>query len=261
MTDRLRALWDFNDLDASEARLREQLGREADDEGKAEVLTQLARVEGLRGDFAAAERLVAEAEGLAGDGPRIPLERGRSLRSSGNPAEAFPLFVSAFDLALAANEEFIAADAAHMAALVDPEGIEPWTQRGIDLGERSAGAAYWLGPLYNNLGWHRLEAGDAAGALCAFERALEARQRDPERPAEIAIARYAVARALRELGRFEEAAAQAETAVAWTTEAGAPDGWLHEELAEAYAALGRPAEAAEHGRLAIPLLERDDPSF
>lgn len=261
MTDRLRALWDFGDLEASEARFREQLGREPDDEGRAEVLTQLARVEGLRGDFEAAERLIVEAEGLAGEGPRIPLERGRSLRSSGNPAAAFPLFVSAFELALAANEDFIAADAAHMAALVDPEGIEPWTQRGIDLAERSDGAAYWLGPLLNNLGWHRLEVGDAAGALDAFERALEARQRDPERPGEIALARYGVARGLREVGRPDEAAAQAELAVGWASGVAAPDGWFHEELAEDYAALGREADAREQARLAIPLLERDDPEF
>jgi hypothetical protein len=51
MTDRLRPLWDFDDLEASEARFLEQLERESDDAGRAEVLTQLARIEGLRGDF------------------------------------------------------------------------------------------------------------------------------------------------------------------------------------------------------------------
>ena len=47
--DRLRPFWDFDDLDGSEHRLREQLDRETSDSGRAEVLTQLARVEGLRG--------------------------------------------------------------------------------------------------------------------------------------------------------------------------------------------------------------------
>jgi hypothetical protein len=36
---------------------------------------------------------------------------------------------------------------------------------------------------------------------------------------------------------------------------------LHEELAEEYAAVGRPGEAREQARLAIPLLEAADPSF
>ena len=51
MPDRLRPLWDFDDLDATEARLTAQLGAESGDEGRAEVLTQLARVAGLRDDF------------------------------------------------------------------------------------------------------------------------------------------------------------------------------------------------------------------
>jgi hypothetical protein len=51
VNDRLRLLWDFDDLDASEARFLEQLAREPDDAGRAEVLTPLARIEGLRGNF------------------------------------------------------------------------------------------------------------------------------------------------------------------------------------------------------------------
>ncbi len=55
MADRLRPLWDFGDLDATQQRLRAQLSDERDDAGRAEVLTQLARVDGLRDDFDACE--------------------------------------------------------------------------------------------------------------------------------------------------------------------------------------------------------------
>jgi tetratricopeptide (TPR) repeat protein len=265
VSDRLRELWDFSDLDASEARLKKQLELETDDAGRAEVLTQLARVEGLRGNFDAAWQLLGDAEPLAAASlvarARIDLERGRALRSSGDEAAAFPLFVSAYEPALESGHDFIAADAAHMAALDDPAGAESWTARGIDLASRAPAAAYWLGPLYNNLGWARLERGDNHGALEAFESALAARERQPERPAGIAIARYAVARALREVGRPAEAAAQVELAIGWTEESGSPDGWFHEELAEDYAALGRVADARVQARRAIPLLERADPSF
>jgi tetratricopeptide (TPR) repeat protein len=243
--DRLRPLWDFGDLDATESRLVEQLGREPDDDGRAEVLTQLARVEGLRGDFEASERLLMEARALGSSAvvhARVALERGRALRSSGDQEAAFPLFVAAYETALGAEHDFIAADAAHMAAIVDPS----WADRGIELAERSADAAYWLGPIWNNLGWSRLDSGDAAGALDAFERALAVRDREPQ----IGIARYAVARALRELGRSGEAVQQLEQAVA---DAPAPDPWFHEELAENYALLGLNDEADTNARIAADL--------
>ena len=61
LTDRLRALWDFDDLGASEQRFQAQLERETTDPGRAEVLTQLARVQGLRGDFERCVQLLDKA--------------------------------------------------------------------------------------------------------------------------------------------------------------------------------------------------------
>ena len=267
MQDRLRPLWDFDDLEATQGRLRAQLAREETDAGRAEVLTQLARVEGLRGDFDAGDRLIDEAVPLAGDSAvaraRIDLERGRLRRSSGDGEAARPLFEAAFDAALGAGETFIAVDAAHMAALVADgrDGFVGWTQRGIELADKDEDASYWLGPLLNNLGWEFYEAGEYEDALDALRRALDARERDPHDRAGIEIARYAVGKALRALGRSAEAVPLLEGAVAWADETGAPDGWFHEELAEEYAALGRPDDARDQARAAIPLLERDDPSF
>jgi tetratricopeptide (TPR) repeat protein len=211
VTDRLRPLWDFDDLDESERRLRGQLDEETADAGRAEVLTQLARVEGLRGDFAACERLLDEAEPLAGTSPvanvRLELERGRMYRSSGDPEAAYPLFQSAFDRAVEAGEAYLGGDAAHMCAIAvdDLELQEGWTQRGLELGEREPAAAYWAGPLLNNLGWAYHEAGDHSRALELLERALEARERDPDNRAAIAWGRYGVAYALMALGRASEA--------------------------------------------------------
>ncbi len=169
MSDRLRPLWDFDDLDASEQRLVEQRELETTDEGRAEVLTQLARVQGLRDEFHEGERLMQEAEALAGSSQvariRIDLERGRLLRSSGDP------------------------------------------QRGIDIAQASTDprVSYWLGPLLNNLGWEFHGAGEYAQALDCFQRALEVRERYPENPGAIQIAKEAVAEALRALGREDEA--------------------------------------------------------
>lgn len=262
MSDRLRPLWDFHDLDASERRFRERLTTEPDDDLRAEVLTQLARVAGLRGDFEAGERLLERATSLGtSDTARvlIDLELGRIRRSSGDAQDALPHFEAAFEVALGAGEQYLAADAAHMAALAarDRNGFLAWTQRGIEVAESSEAARYWLAPLLNNLGWEVFEAGEHARALDAFERALAERERDPDRPQEIAIARYAVAKTLRELGRTDEALRHMEQAVA----ADEADGWFQEELAETYAALGRSEDAATHAGRALVLLPTADPSF
>ena len=196
--DRLRPLWDFYDLEGSERRLGEQFDRETSDSGRAEVLTQLARIEGLRDDFDACERLLEEAETLAGSSEvarvRIDLERGRTLRSGGDSAAALPHFESAFARASETGEDFLAGDALHMCAIsVDSiDAADQWTERGLDFAAQRPEAAYWAGPLLNNLGWAYYDAGDHSRALGLFERALEVRLRDPENEAAIASAREAV---------------------------------------------------------------------
>jgi len=205
MPDRLRRLWDFDDLDATEHRFREELGREPDEAGRAEVLTQLARIQALRGDFDGCEELLAQAEELAGASEianvRIKLERGRKQRSAGEGAASVPLFESAFEDALAAELYYLAGDAAHMVAIADADRMLEWTERGLALASSEPDAAYWAGPLQNNLGWHYFEAGDHEAALATFERALAAYERDATNPDAVVWAREAVETARQALGR------------------------------------------------------------
>ena len=207
MPDRLRPLWDFEDLDGTSSRFREQLDQEEFDSRRAEVLSQLARVESMREEFERCAELLDKAELLAGSDPvaniRLELERGRMFRSSGDLEAAFPLFKSAFDRACEAGEFWFAGDAAHMCAIAfsDRGLMEEWTQRGLDLGQREPDAAYWAGPLLNNLGWAYFDAGDHEQALELFERALVVRERDPGNPAAIQIAKEAVEEARQALAR------------------------------------------------------------
>ena len=203
MADRLRQLWDFDDLPATEARLREQLDSERSDVGRAEVLTQLARIKSLTDDFDGCESLLQEAEPLAGDGVarvRIDLERGRKLRSSGDGAAAGPIFERAFARACELGEHWLAGDAAHMVAISEGGKTVEWTERGLALADSEPDAAYWAGPLLNNLGWHYYEAGDYAQALDVFERALEVRKRDPDNPQAIVWAQEAIDETRKALG-------------------------------------------------------------
>jgi tetratricopeptide (TPR) repeat protein len=191
---------------------------------------------------------------------RIDLERGRLRRSGGDKEAALPLFASAFEAAREAGERFLAADAAHMAALAAPDrdGFIAWIQRGIELGEADEEARYWLGPLLNNLGWEHHDAGEHEKALAAFERALTQRERDPANTDALRLAHYAVAKALRALDRADEGVEHAEWAFESAEAEGAPDGWYHEELAEIYAALGRHSDAATHAERALVLLADAD---
>lgn len=248
-----RDVWDFNDLDLSERRFRARLDEEATPAGRAALLTQLARIEGLRGDFAAGERLLTLAEALGGAERWVLVERGRLLRSSGDGPGALPFFEAAFEQARAAGDGFLAGDAAHMAALVGD--MEAWTARGLASTAEPPGR-YWLAPLLNNLGWSRLEAGDLERALDAFGEALAVRSEEPQEPYEREVARYAVARALRALGRVDEAIGQLELAVAWATEAGIDTPYFHEELAACYAAAGRTEEARAQGERATELFRQ-----
>ena len=109
MGDRLRPLWEFDDLDASERRFEDQLTRETSGAGRAEVLTQLARVQGLRGRFAEGDRLIDQAQALS-DGSaaveaRIQMERGRLRNSSGDAGE-YEAALEAFQRALASRERY-----------------------------------------------------------------------------------------------------------------------------------------------------------
>jgi tetratricopeptide (TPR) repeat protein len=209
MGDRLRPLWNFDDLEASDQRFRAQLDKEKSGAGKAEVLTQLARVQGLRDQFAQGDRLIDEAAGLAGSSAianiRIELERGRLRRSSGDVAAALPLFESAYDHAVETGELFLAADAAHMAALAAPDraAMVAWTEKGMRIAEVSSDPQvyYWLGPLLNNLGSAYMDSREYEEALDCFQRALEVRKRYAETPQMIEFAQESVAEALAALDR------------------------------------------------------------
>jgi tetratricopeptide (TPR) repeat protein len=195
MTDHLRPYWDFDDLDATEARFRDL---------RAEALTQLARVQGLREDYESGERLLDQ---VGEQSPRVrirvDLERGRLRRSAGDKAGALPFFERAFAAAVTAGEEWLAGDAVHMAALAAPDrdGFTAWTHHGLELARSSEAASYWEGPLLNNLGWEHFDAEEYEQALELFERALEVRLRDPGNSAAIEHAREAVAEAKKALGR------------------------------------------------------------
>ena len=247
------ALWDFDDPAASESRFRDRLANAQGGE-RLEVLTQIARALGLQGHFDDAHRTLDEVESaLPSAGQRVHvrylLERGRALRSGGRSPEAIPLFTSAVEHAIAAGEDSLAIDAMHMVAITasDPAEQMRWHERGIAAAEASADTANrkWLATLRNNLGWALFDAGRLAEALDQFERAADERRlgKDVKRRK---MAEWSVARALRALGRIDEALAIQRALAAEWDEKGMWRGFIEEELAECLLALGHDDEARPH---------------
>lgn len=275
--------WDFADP-AGSVRVFSAAAQRAATPAEALVLrTQQARALALSGDLVVAgillEQVATElAERSAGpdadpDPDAVPgdrqvwvaayleIERGRVLNSGGDPAAAIGPFAAAYDLAHRAGAAGLAIDALHMTAIAvgateSPEAAARWNIRALAEAESSTDprARRWLGSLLNNLGWDRHEAGRYAEALELFERALAVRLEAGEKSA-IEVARWSVARALRSVGRHDEALAIQHALHADPDND--EDGFVSEELGELLVALGRPGEARAHAARALELLGAD----
>jgi tetratricopeptide (TPR) repeat protein len=262
-------LWDWDNPGDSETRFREAAETAPSEPARAILLTQVARALGLQGRWAEA---LAMLDALPGGDPeleaRATLERGRVLNSRGDPAAARPLFEQALARAEVAGLEHLAVDAVHMLAIVAPPDEQvALNQRAIGMARaaRDPRARQWLASLYNNLGWTRFDAGDHREALRLFELALQERRR-LQQPRETGIARWAVARALRAVGRLDEALAAQQQLAADNAAAGVADPYVDEELGECLLALGRGEEARPHfataadGLAADPWLAEHEPA-
>lgn len=266
-SDNLDTLWDFGDPASSAQRFENLLGDiDANQQPalRAEVRTQWARAVGLQDRFAEAHRVLDEIDpGIMDANPRVRvrflLERGRVFNSSGEKAKAIPFFIEAWECAQTPELDYYAVDAAHMLAIALPPEEQPhWMEKGVHRAESSDDpkARGWLGPLHNNLGWTRHDAGNFAGALQSFESALAAFQ-ERGKPQQVHIARWAVARALRSLDRVEEALEMQLILLADLDALGEKDGYVHEEIAECLVACARPQEATRHFAQAHALLSAD----
>jgi tetratricopeptide (TPR) repeat protein len=261
-------LWDYAEPAASEARFRHLLAEthaRSEPADRAELLTQVARAQGLQRHFDAAHTTLDAALALLCQDDRRAkarylLERGRVFNSAGAPAIAHGLFLDAWKLARACGAGALAVDAAHMLAIVESgEAALQWNQRALELALASTDprARRWLGSLYNNLGWTYHEAG-------AFDRALEVFTLAADnwaaegRDADARTARWASAHTLRSLGRVKEALAAQRALLAETERASVTDGYILEEIGECLLALGRADEATSYFAQAFDALSTDD---
>lgn len=238
MTADPASLWDYYDPVGSEARFREAAGAAAG-VPRLVLLTQLARALGLQEKYDEAHRVLDD---VARAGPvhpevvtRLALERGRLLRSAGDPAGAAPWFGRAAAQARDAGLEPLHVDALHMAAIVAPVDRRLALNReALELARASAdpAARAWEASLLNNIGMCLVDAGDLGEALATFRAALEACERLGKPVGDVRVARWMVGWALRLLGRDREALRVQEALKAELDQAGEVDPYVDEELAQ-----------------------------
>lgn len=259
------ALWDYNQPAATEARFREVLPQvSADPPCHAELLTQIARTQGLQRRFDEAHATLDEVQALltattARARIRYLLERGRVFNSAGKAAAARPLFLEAWERGQQAGEDFYTIDAAHMLGIIEaPAEQRRWNRLALALTEQTADprAKKWLGSLSNNLGWSYFEQGEYTTALDYFYQALAAREQQGD-ASQMRIARWCIAKTLRVLGQLEEALASQRTLLRENEQANEPDGYVYEELGECHLALGQAEQATPYFAQAYTLLAQD----
>jgi len=258
-------LWDYNNPAASEEKFREVLPQFPDGNERLELLTQIARSQGLQRKFEQAHQTLDEIEGqlpveVSRARVRYLLERGRVFNSSKHPDQARPFFERALKMAQELSEDFHAVDAAHMLAIVaDPASALDWNLRAIQMAESSADerARGWLGSLYNNTGWSYHDMGDYESALTIFQKA-ESNFSGKGSADKFRIAKWTVARCLRSLKRIEEALSKQMNLKAEFDAIGGSDGYVEEEIGECLLLLKREEEARPYFAKAFELLSKDE---
>jgi tetratricopeptide (TPR) repeat protein len=258
------SLWDFGDPARSETIFREQLANTRGDDALS-LQTQIARTYSLRSRFddahALLDRIAAQVE-TAGPEPKVRalLERGRTYRSSAQVDKARPLFRQAVDLAIAEKLEFLAVDAMHMVALVEPglDGQLAWNRQALAYAQRAGdpAARRWDATLSNNIGVALHGAGRYEEALEALRTQLAARERIGK-PEGVRIAHWMIAWTLRAMKRHDEALAILMRLEQEFAAEGKPDGFVFEEIAENLLAQGRPDAARPWFARAHALLSQD----
>ena len=259
------SLWDYNKPDRTEMRFREILLQIPENvPAFLELLTQIARAQGLQRKFDHAHQTLNQVERRLGSIPSRPrvrylLERGRVFNTAGDPGRARPLFEQAFEMADQLSEDFYAVDALHMLAMIAPADLSlKLNMQAIQCAQdsRDERARNWLGSLYNNTGWSLHNMGEHAKALEMFEKA-EALRRSNGNATAVRVAVWCVARALRSLNRLEEALSRQMDLKKEFDSVGETDGYVLEEIGECLLAMKRPEEAKKYFAGAYDLLSQD----
>ncbi|HEX2787891.1 MAG TPA: tetratricopeptide repeat protein [Ignavibacteria bacterium] len=264
----INSLWDYSNPAETEKKftaLLSEAEKSGDKDYLVQLITQIARTQGLQMKFDEAHKTLDKALKMLDTDTqlgevRYMLERGRVYNSSKHSDEARKFFIEAYQKAMERGFDSYAVDAAHMMGIVE-KGDESlkWNEIAIKDAEESKDekARNWLGSLYNNTAWTYFD-------MKNLDKAMELHQKNVEWHSqkgsvkETLIARWSVARILREMGKYQEAL-NAQMKLMEETEGKKlkEDGYGYEEIAENLYLLGRIEESKPYFKKAYDLLSKD----
>jgi tetratricopeptide (TPR) repeat protein len=260
--------WNYNKPAETEVRFREflpEMEKKGSPDLHLQLLTQIARTQSLQKKFKEAHEILDGVEKKLSSETKVAevrylLERGRCFNSDKKIPQAIPLFTKAWELGKTRHLDFHAVDAAHMLAIAEKEPAKQmeWNLKAVELAEKSQDvkAQNWLGSLYNNIGWTLHDEGKFSEALTNFEKALAYQEKRGD-PSRIRVAKWAIARALRSLKRFDEAMKIQRGLEVEFSKEGQPDAYVFEEIAELLLATGKGQDAKPYFAKAYELLAQD----
>ncbi len=261
-------LWNYSDPAATETKFREKLP-EAEKSGDTDIyiqlLTQIARAQGLQGKYDDAHKTLDDAEKRLTEETktariRYLMERGRVFNSSGSKEKSKPMFLDAWALCQAEKNDFFGVDALHMMGIVEPpEKQLGWSIKALELVEKSEDKRVkgWLGPLRNNIGWSHFDLKEYDKALEMFRKDIEWRKKIGDEGAH-RMARWSVAHVYRVTGKVDEALEIQQTIEKELQDKSLPpEGFNSEELGELYLLKGDKEKAKPYFAKAHELLSAD----
>lgn len=260
-------LWDFRKPAETEKKFRDALAsttESKDSDYYLELLTQLARTQGLQAKFEEAHKILDEVEPklkpeMITARIRYNLERGRTFNSSGVKDKAIHHFLDAYHLGMENDEDFYTIDAAHMLGIAEkPDEALNWNEIAIELIEKSSDerAKGWLGSLLNNTGWTYFDKEDFATALEYFQKNV-AYHTERKNKIPLRIAKWCVARTFRAQSKIDEAL-KIQNELREEVEAANEDndGYIYEELGELYLVKGDKENQKKYFKKAYELLSK-----
>ncbi len=254
--------WNSDDLMATEIKIRELSAT------SPEALAQLARVQGLQGNLSGARETIELArKAIFESGQPVDkrselrwnLEQGRILCLMMTPAKALNFFTSAWLQAQELGEVYFSIDAALMLSIIRPPKFQnEWLQKAIELAENAdiPQAKMWQAQLYTMDGWHSFDFRQYDKALASFEKAF-AKSLSVNSDAKTYTIQWCVGRALRALGRSEEALAIQKSLQTKMSATGRASGHVVLEIAENMQVMGNTEEAKQYFEQAYNELSGD----
>lgn len=267
------AMWDYSNPDSTEMRFTEILPLlkqtsefAIDTDYEVQLLSQIARAQGLQGKFHEADSTLKIAEKLLTEDMQVAnirylLEKGRLFNSLGDKEKARTLLLEAYEFGLTKELDLYTVDAAHMMGIVEPAAKKlDWSLMALEVAEKSEDerCRNWLGALYNNIGWTFFDLQKYEDALKIHQKGYEWRKTQNNVEA-TRIAKWSVARMLRALESYDEALViQQEILQELENNDLLPDGYVFEELAELNLQKGNKTNAKKYFTQAYEILSKDN---